>query len=210
MKKICLINLAFWTLLSAACTDTNQSTIDQQYLQSKQYDKFKKRSLRETQQKKRKDLPLQSFLQQFGNCTDVQLKPLPVQFNADEVEHLRETATELCSIETDVQEITLLAESVTSGYTLRWILAEQKTAYEDQELIASTFSDGKLRSFTTVGIFKKNLSERITSNIHVESQNDGVRITSKTNRNIIYPIEQTNTVESEYVINEVGSITKQE
>ena len=210
MKRFCLINLAFWILLSTACTDTNQSTIDQQYLQSKQYAEFKKRSLHETKQKALKGSSLQSFLQQFGNCADVQLTPLPVEFDADQVQHLLDTPTKLCSIETDTREIRLIAESFVSGYTLRWILVAQKTAYRDQELIASIFSDGELRSFTTVGVFKKNLAERITSNIRVQAHDDGIRITSTTNRDIIYPIEQANTIKSEYVINEAGNITKQE
>lgn len=197
-------------LLFTACSDGNQSTVDQQYLNSKQYAEFKKRSLHETQQKKRKDLSLQSFLQQFGNCADVQLKSLPIEFDADQVQHLLDTPKNFCSIETDTREIRFIAESFLSGYTLRWILVAQKTAYQDQELIASTFSDGELRSFTTVGVFKKNLSERITSNIRVQSQDGGIRITSTTNRDIIYPIEQANTIVSEYVIDEAGNITKQE
>ena len=212
MKRFCLINLVIWILLSTACTDTdtNQSTIDQKYLESKQYTEFKNRSLHETQQKTRNDVSLHSLLQQFGNCADVELKSLPVEFDADQVQHLLETATDLCSIETDTRKIRLIAESFSSGYTLRWILVAQKTAYQDQELIAATFSDGELRSFTTVGVFKKNLSERITSNIRVQSQDGGTLIISTTDRDITYPIEQANTIESEYIINEAGNITKQQ
>lgn len=190
----------------AACSE--QKSVDQDYLRSQQYNEFKKRTMMEARRKGQKPLTLKAFLQQFRNCSNLPLKPLPVHFDGQDISELSQAAPDSCSFNTDLHRFKLIAETFTSNHILRWILLERKTAYRDQELVVSTFRDDELRSFKTVGIYKKNLSERVMSNIHVRPDNGNVRILTQTTRNIAYPIEQTNNIETMYDINKLGDISE--
>jgi len=192
----------------AACSE--QKSVDKQYLHSEQYNKFKKRTVLESQQKAQKALSLKSFLQQFRNCAELPLEPLPAYFDAEKINQLSQSAPDTCSINMDLQGFKMLAETFTSDHVLRWILLDRKTAYRDQELIVSTFRDDQLRSFKTVGIYKKNPSENVTSEVRVRPANGHVRIKTHTTRNILYPIEQTNNIESMYAIDELGDISERQ
>lgn len=207
MKNSFSLFIAF-AIVIAITSCSEQTIIDEQYLRSQQYTEFQNRAVHEAQQKIRKPLSLESFLQQFKNCAQLPIRPLPTHFNAQQVSKLSKAVLDSCSIETDFQHIKLLAKSYTPNHTLRWILLDHKTTYRNQELVVSVFRDDQLRSFKTVGVYKKNLSENVTSKIHVRSDDDGVRILTETIRNILYPIEQVNTIESRYEINKMGDISE--
>jgi hypothetical protein len=86
------------------------------------------------------------------------------------------------------------------------VVLDRQRAYRDDELIVAVFEDKSLKSFQSIGTFKKNPSEEILSNIEGEITGASFRIQVRTNRNIFYPIEQQNITQAELEINAEGKI----
>lgn len=189
-----------------ACSKT--APIDQRYLQSTQYAEFNHRVTQEARRNSKKNRSLQKFLKQQGRCGSEPLLVVPLVLTLEKITDLAKKMGANCSVEADGQHLQLLGKSRGPHHTIKWVLLQRETVYQDKELIAAAFKDDHLRSFKTVGVFKDNLSEHISSTVHVDTSAEGIRIATETHRQIKYPFEQTNTIQTRYRLDRNGGISE--
>lgn len=204
--RLILLILILPLLISCGQEQESNRQVDQSYLDSQEYSEFNEKAARESEMKAKKNASMQERLQRFAECAVSDQMQIPFEVDNQEVMAAAEKTTESCSVENELQSLKLLGESRLQNQTIRWIVLERQSAYRDQELLVSTYRDSELRSFNTVGIFKKNPSEEISTEIEVRNKGNTLYVISRTTRNIIYPIEQENVVTAEYQINADGSI----
>lgn len=193
-------------LISCAGEQESEQQVDQNYLDSQSYSDFDEDAAREGEIRAKNNASMEVRLQQLAECEDITSKMIPFEIDDQEISALSESEPDNCTIENDQQSLRLLGESQFREQTIRWILLERQTAYRDQELLITTFRENNLQSFNTVGVFKKNPSEEILTEIQVRNKDNNVHVSSRTIRNIFYPIEQENTITTDYIIDTDGSI----
>ncbi|MDZ7680571.1 MAG: hypothetical protein U5J63_02390 [Fodinibius sp.] len=194
-------------LLIVGCDKLDTAEVDQQYLQSKTYADFEQEIALEQQRKSYEKAPIDAHLKDFENCNAATSLSLPLTLDAITISKLSNN-TQDCIVEKEMMTLKLLAETQAPHHLVRWILIDYKTSYRDQRLVLSAFRDGELRSFRTIGVYKKNLSEYIRSYISAEATANGMIVSTETKRSIQYPIEQDNMVQTNYNIDEQGGITE--
>lgn len=200
------ITLLFVSCVLFSCAENeSEKQVDQDYLDSQEFSSFNQDAIEERLQKA-KNITLESRLQQFSQCIDSNQIRIPFDIDSREIISLSEGTSEICTVGNGQQSLKLLGESRLQDQTIRWILLERQTAYRDQELFATTFQGGELRSFNTVGIYKENPSEDIKTEIRVRNKGNVLHVTSRTNRHLLYPIDQQNAVTTEYQIDTDGGI----
>jgi hypothetical protein len=198
-----------WMLILAvavslfACKENKP--LDKAYLESEEYAAFHKRAKNEIELKTRNEGSYKWNAHEFTDC-NVEMLSLPFEFNSQIVELLQKNISGHCILEEKERSLKIIGETIFSNCQIRWILLNRQTAYRDQELVAVVFQGQELKSFKTLGVYKKNLSREALSRISVSKRAGKVRILSKTDRNIIYPIEQTNIITAEYEIDAQGVI----
>lgn len=207
LKNVTLlwILLIFLTVLLQSCTQSETQKVDQEYVDSQEYSRFNQDVIEE-RLKKAKNATIESRLQQFSECDDKSQIGVPLSIDEKDIVSLSADTSEVCTVENKRQSLKLLGETNHQNQTIRWILLERQTAYRDQELFATTFRDGRLLGFITVGVYKENPSENIKTEIRVRNKGDILHVTSRTHRNLLYPIDQQNAVTTEYQIDADGSI----
>lgn len=194
-------------LLLISCTgNESEQQVDQNYLDSREYSDFNEDATREGEIKAKNNASMQARLQQFVECKDVDQMEIPFEVDEQQLKGVSENISEDCTVENDHQSLKLLGESRFQNQTIRWVVLDRQTAYRDQELMATTFREGDLQSFNTVAVYKKNPSEEIFTEVQVRNKNNTLHVTSRTTRNILYPIEQENIITTEYQIDADGSI----
>ncbi len=205
MKLISARLILLFIFCVTACTENEEESLDQEYLESRQYEAFLDDASEEKKQNKELNKSLEWHLQQFSNC-EISKLTIPFALNYEKVGELIMDASEGCIVESGSQRLKLLGESTKSNQKFVWVLLERETAYRDQEVLVATFQDDELRSFKTVGVFRKNPSEKISSEIHTRDEESEIRIISRTTRNIFYPFEQENIMTVEYEVGSSGDI----
>lgn len=194
------------SLLYISCAENqSEQEVDQNYLDSQEYSSFNQDAIEERLQKA-KNATLESRLQQFSECEDSNQIGIPFNIDGQDILSFSEDASEICTVVNNRQSLKLLGESRFQNKIIRWILLDRQTAYRDQELLAVTFSGNDLRSFNTIGVYKENPSEDIKTEIQVRNKENILHVTSRTNRNLLYPIDQQNTITTMYQINADGDI----
>lgn len=201
------ILLIFLTVSLQSCTQNESKKVDQEYLDSEKYSSFNQEVIEERLEKA-KNATMKSRLQQFSKCEYETLMRAPLSITEEDIVSVTEDTTDVCTVENNRQSLKLLGKSHFQNQTIRWVLFERQTAYQDQELYATTFREGKLQSFLTVGVYKENPSESIKTEIRVRKKDNSLYLASRTDRNLLYPIDQQNTVTTEYLIGADGSIRK--
>lgn len=192
-------------IMGAISCSNNPKPLNQEYLESGQYTQFKKGLTEELKKNVELDESFEWSLQQFTGCETKHFS-FPFELDLQKINTIQKSLSEKCTIQRKSQSLTLLGYHKLSNLLIRLILLDRETVYRDQEIIAVTFIDGELRSFRTVGVFQKNLSKQVTSKILLQNESNEILITTRTNRNILYPIEQNNTVLTEYKIDLKGGI----
>lgn len=190
-------------IAAASCSKNEPNQIDQKYLNSEGYADFKKKTAQELTQKSDAHTTLQYRLQQFSDCGNSNQLELPLTVNEKKLASLIESDS--CEDDNIWPKLALLGESRFKKQTIRWVLLERETAYRDQELLVAVFMDKKLKGLKTVGIFQQNPSRKITSEISIRG-NEKLRITSRTIRDLLYPIDQKNVIKTEYTVSSEGII----
>jgi hypothetical protein len=192
-----------------SCTDNEQEQqVDQSYLDSQEYSDFSQEVNRESEIREKNNASLENRLQQLSACEDTNQMSIPFEVDDQEILMFFENVSEGCTVENDRQNLKMLGESRFQNQAIRWILLDRQTAYRDQELLAAAFYEDELRSFNIVGIYKENPSESIMTEVRVRNKGNTLHVTSRTTRDIFYPIDQKNTITSEYEISSNGSIRK--
>lgn len=193
--------ILFFVVMVAIISCNEKKSIEKDYLESEAYRSFKERTDQEIEQKAKLAASFKVSLRQFVGCKADKFET-PFKLELAQLEKIPEE----CILNREAESLKLLGESNNSNQLIRWILLERTTVYNDQELVAAVFQDQELQSFKTVGVFQKNPSRLISSVLKVEKEAEKIRITSQTTREIVYPIEQTNTVTATYQIDATGDI----
>lgn len=189
-----------------SCSEEEEQTVDQEYLDSQEYSSFKDDANTEIKENAEASKTLSQDLQKVAECTTAEQLSIPLSTNEDDLAEWLQSASKECQLENEVRTITLLGSKKITDVNMQLVLFERQTVYTDDELIAVTYNGDELLSFTTVGIYQKNPTREITSDVRFEKDGDGILITSVTNRKIKYPIDQENRIETLYKVDGNGGI----
>jgi len=206
--KIRLYTVVVILLLGLACDRFDSAEVDQGYLESESFAQFQRQVTFEQQRKAYKNAPIEKHLQDMANCSSANQLPLPLRIDSAAIDTLSSPKTK-CIVQNRQMTISLIAETVNQKQRIGWVLVDFNTSYQDQRLVIALFENDQLQSFGTVGTYKTNLAEDISSEIVVNRSSGQLRISTKTLRQIRYPIEQQNTIEKEYQIDTNGNLIDQ-
>ncbi len=199
-------------LILTAC-EKESEPVNKEYIESEAYKEFKKDSKNHFSEQINGYESLHLYLQKFDPCTNALTLSLPLQLDKNTLQKYAVEFENKCgSTEPeDIPPYNLQDIGYTSlkDLTIRWMILEKESIYEDQQLLAVAYKDTELSDFKIIGKFKKNLSQKISSDIQVSQRGKLVYIYTKMRRDIMYPIEQKNIVETNYLINRSGDIREQ-
>lgn len=203
-KVIRVFTVGLLVLLTFSCSKEQDQTVDQQYLESQEYDRFKKNTDQEIESSANKEMDIGQQLEALSKCEFMPQVTLPATFGWDELQDfIKDTE---CQQDQESSRITFLGKQ--QGHTLGWFVIEYQSAYRDAKIVVATFDGRQIRSFRTVGAFEKVPAREISTMVSVNEKNGVFYIQSETNRNIKYPLKQENTIVTEYRIDESGGITE--
>ena len=194
-------------LLVFSCSDP---PVDRQYLKSKDYSQFNQKQQSEYATRISSYQSLKKYLATFQQCGTGAPRSLPLQVDADLLQDVKHECTEISNVFKTDFETKIVGHSRSGDILIRWLLLKKKqTVYQDWEFLAATYKDEKLLSFQTLGTFRKNLSDDISTKIKITEEAAQIRITAYTNRGIQYPIKQENIIKFVFLINAEGMIENQ-
>lgn len=200
-----------WTILLVCLTVLtycDRAPVDEEYLKSKEYSRFSKKQQEEYAAQIRSNKSLQKYLAAFNRCDKGRRWELPLQIDSS-------------TLKKDGRECKKVADDFNAGFKtlnigyssfeevlIRWMVMKKRSVYEDFEFLAVTYRDSSLVDFHSIGEFRENLSQDISTVVQVSHKGDFIYISSIVNRNINYPIEQENIVKSTYRIDSAGAIRR--
>lgn len=189
-----------------SCSEEEAETVDQEYLDSEEYSSFKENADKEINERSQESKTLSEDLQKISTCSSVETLSLPLTADGNSLAEQLENISDECRLENEIRTITLLGNHSMPEVNLQLVLLERQTVYRDDELIAVTVDGEELRSFQTVGIYQKNPTREITTELTLQQNGSGIRINTVTSRNIQYPIDQENSIETVYEVDAKGGI----
>lgn len=214
-KKPAIYIFALTVLISfSGCTDTdeeqNQEVVDQQYVDSETYDSFSGQADEEQENTDNQKEGLTAQLRHLTDCSVSQSFTAPFTIDSLTVTEWEESDQNDCLSEESFQErshtLKIIAQTSLNGIKILWLLRSRVSMYRDQELFAATYSDQELLNAESIGVYRKNLKEKIYTDIEVNSTGSELVIATIENRDIKYPIEQNNSIENSYSIDSEGVI----
>lgn len=203
-----LISLAFVILIwisFSSCDEQGTGTIDDNYLSTKEYNQFARQADQEQTKSKKQKRSLTAKLGQMNQCPAALRKTVPLEIQKSSFGE-QQSVSQSRTTSKAGYNLTLIACVSVDDLGIRWIVREWPSIYVHSELLMATYKNGDLISHEVVGLFRDNLSENISTNIDVKTANNGLVVLAKMDRNIRYPIEQHNTVQTIYHINMEGNI----
>ncbi|MEL7834821.1 hypothetical protein [Fodinibius sp. Rm-B-1B1-1] len=205
-KVINVFTVGLFALLTISCSGEQDQTVDQQYLDSQEYNSFKKDTDQEIERSANKGMNIGQQLQTLSTCESTAQITSPATFGWDEMQdYIKGTE---CQQDQEGSRIIFFGKQQWQNHFLGWFLIEYQSAYRDAEIVVATFHGGQLRSFQTVGVFEKVPAREISTIISISEKNGALYIKSETNRNIKYPLKQENTIVVEYRIDDSGGISE--
>lgn len=93
--------------------------------------------------------------------------------------------------------------------TIRWLVLKKKSVYENWEIIGASYRDSSLVGFQSLGTFRQNLLQDISTVIKVSQKGDFIYISSTVNRGYKYPFKYDNIVESVFRMDSLGIFSNQ-
>lgn len=199
-------------LLPVACKNKSEP-VDTQYINSEEYRQFAEDSRKEFYAQINRRRSMQAYLSKLINCGKGAELSLPLQIDVNSLQ--LKFAEDYKECETLKERNNAAFNAYEIGYftfgeiDIHWILVDIESIYRNQELLAATYRDTTLVDFKTVGSFKKNLAQNISTDIRVFKRGGLIYIDTSLQRKIMYPIEQENIVRTTYVIESGGIITAQ-
>ncbi|HLR33256.1 MAG TPA: hypothetical protein VK074_12260 [Fodinibius sp.] len=193
----------------AGCTSGNRDVIDKAYVESGTYDSFSKQVQNEQEASHRQEEGLRDRLKRLHGCSLSLSQSLAAPFTIDSLTIAEWNRSEdHCSGDQSFRKhpITLkvTAETRFEDVKLLWILRSRTSIYQNQELVIAAYGEEKLLSAERVGVYRKNLKEKISTDIEVTPGDEKLKIVAVERRDITYPIEQVNAVENVYHIDRKG------
>jgi len=196
-----------------SCSLDGSDTINDRYLNTEQYQSFKSQADAEIQQNLRRHKELREYIGQLTNCSAVRQFPATFTITRQHIDTLKTISVpsdSTCIINSTLNEvrfqITVIGKTELRDLRILWLLLDLRSAYEDYQLLTATFREKSMIDFDAIGIFKRNLSERLMSKVHVRRRGDHIDIFNTTERMIKHPIEQNYSVEQNYRIGADGIV----
>ncbi len=205
MPTLVLGFLAFLLFILSGC---ESPPVDKDYLESESYKEFDKIRKQEYAAQVNSRESLEAYLQELINCPKGDELSLPLQFSENQLQNPENQCRQLTDQFNTSFKVQILGYSRFKATFIRWILLEKESVYKDLELLAVTHRDTTLAGVQTVGTFKKNLSQNISTDIRVSQKGEFIYITSYTDRSLKYPFTYDNIIESAYKIDSLGVIKK--
>lgn len=189
-----------------SCGD--RAPVDQEYLESEQYQKFSEKQAQEHTFQIESYKTLEKYLAELGKCDLGSERSYPLQID-DRVLEQEHSACKAVGDKYNTNfRIRNLGYSSFEDIIIRWIIVKKESIYEDTEFIAATYREDSLISFQTVGVFRQNLQQDISTNIKVDRQDNYIRIQSSMDRGIKYPFNYNNVIRSTFQIDTLGRINE--
>ncbi|WP_139240144.1 hypothetical protein [Fodinibius roseus] len=189
---------------------SNRQLVDQQYMDSEIYRSFSSQARQEQHDARNQKRGLTARLKNLSDCPVSQSLTPPFAIDSLKMAEWSESDASNCfsgqSFESSPYTLRVVAQTSFRDVKMLWILRSRVSIYRNEELILATFKNKKLRHAESLGAYRKNLKEHISTGIDVRSGSEELVITAVENRKIIYPIEQNNAVEHVYYIDSDGDI----
>ena len=196
-----------------SCSFDGSETINDRYLNTEQYQSFKSQADAEIQQNIRRHKELRGYVEQLTDCNNVRRLSGTFTITRQQIDSLKTiiaSSDTVCAISSTLNDVrfglTAIGKTEVSDLKVLWMILDLQAAYEDYQLLAATFKEETMIDFGAIGIFKRNLSERLMSNVHIRKRGDSIEILSTTERMIKHPIEQNYSVEQKYRIGADGIV----
>jgi hypothetical protein len=194
-------------LAVGACNGSEEGQINRQYLQSEKFSGFKAQSLSEIEKNKQGNQSLALKLEAFAECDDGTFT-IPTRIDITEVSKRSKKTVSECISEGKAYNLISIGTAPSFDYIIHWVLLDRKTAYRNQQLLAVILKKDKVQDYKIVGQYQENPTRNINSLINVSKNNGHIVLKAEIKRHIFYPIEQSNTMLTEYSINKEGYISK--
>lgn len=187
-----------------SCGD--RAPVDREYLESEKYRTFSEKESQEQNFRIENYKSLEKYLAEFGQCDLGKERNYPLQVDNRILEQEFSTCEGISNKYNTNFRIQNFGYSSFEDILIRWIIVQRESIYEDTEFIAATYRDGSLVGFQTVGVFRQNLQQHISTNIKVERQENNILIRSSMIRGIKYPFNYDNVIQSSFRIDTLGVV----
>lgn len=210
MQIIIPVLSAFFGCLLLFFSGCETDPVDKRYLQSEGYLEFEEKRQREYSAQVDSDESLQKYLHELIKCDKGPEFSLPFHFDNNILKKSGEECRRVSDRYNTPFKVYLLGYSRLKDVYLRWLLLESESVYKDLELITVTHRDSTLIDFQRMGSFKKNLSQKISTDIRVFQKDDLIYISSVRNKSLQYPIEMEDVLQDTFRIDKDGLIDEQD
>ncbi|WP_138429544.1 hypothetical protein [Fodinibius saliphilus] len=184
----------------------DSAPVDKRYLNSKEFKQFSKTQKQEYAAQVSDRHSLEKFINALVVCKKKTKLSFPLQFKKNLLKSDGSKCSRVTKHFNTSFDVEIIGYSYFEPIFIRWIILERASVYENLELLVVTHKEDKVLDFQVVGNFRKNLSQKISTDIRVSQKGDFVYITSVSDRNLKYPIEQEQIVENKYLIGRKGQI----
>jgi|GEM_PF-5894110 len=198
----------FLPILILACSDNHSETINEQYLKSSRYTAFKKSAHQEKKRRAKREKSVQDGLRLLPQCKQPNELSLPFQINEENLSRLLKNsgcnALEVNQLKNS--PLKLIGKSHFRDADIYFVLNDNDILSTNRQLVAVTFRENHLFDKKVIGLYKKSITKRVSTDVSVSIDGEILKVVSKMNRNIEYPIKQENTVSAQYEIDGRGHI----
>lgn len=206
----CFFTLTVLVCLLGCSSGSDQEIVNQQYVDSEEYDHFAKQADREQEDARQRKRGIKAQLQNIGDCSAPRTLSVPFKIDSLTLAQWKGDNPDSCFEERSFKEypytLEIIGETSFQNTEVIWILRSRRSVYRDQELLVATIKDQELRNAEKVAQYRKNLEEDISTDVEVSDQGDKLVIATVEHRNIKYPIEQKNSIKMMYSIDNKGII----
>lgn len=207
-----LVALVSFSGCAGSGNEPNREIVDQQYVDSETYHSFSSQANQEQENARNQKNGMSAQLKSLTDCSASQSLNAPFTIDSLKIMEWNDSDGNNCfnkqSFEKSPYTLKVLAQTSFNDVKILWILRSRISMYQDQELFIATYEDEELHSAESIGAYRENLKEKISTDIEVSPKNRQLVIAAVENRDIKYPIEQNNSIENIYYVTSRGGIKK--
>ncbi|NGP87023.1 hypothetical protein [Fodinibius halophilus] len=207
IRRLLLLLVGGMIVVLAAC---DSAPVDKRYLESEDYKQFRKTQKEEYVAQVDNRRTLEKYLNTLVQCKKTTELSFPLQITKNVLKKEGGNCGALTNYFSTGFKVKMVGYSFFKPIFIRWVLLQRETVYKNIELLAVTHKGTTMLDFQKVGKFRKNLSQNISTDIRVSQKGDFVYITSVSERNLIYPIEQQQVITNGYIVNRNGKVSIQQ
>ncbi|MGD8747255.1 MAG: hypothetical protein PVI44_02200 [Balneolaceae bacterium] len=191
-------------IIILACDDKRNEIVNRDYIQSEGYAAFERNAKREISQNLSRANTLQASLEKLPKCSQNGDLSLPKDIAGELFSEARRRG--ICGDPDSEYPLKLVGRDHFKNFDLYLVLIDDNLLNTSRKLLGVTFKTNQLLSYRMIGLFKKSISKDISSKIKIRKDGGIIKIISKTERVIRYPIEQRHVIVNRFEINEYGEI----